>query len=336
MDFPSFFGFQEYRRRTPTTDLYLLNPLHYLRRRDPRGVGLQQIKNIAPNVYAIGRVGIISRYGSPRDLDRLRQIGATRIVYIADDDFEAGATDPHLPAPYRAKLAAFAQQSWPALREAADIVIVPSPALAALYGPKARLMHPAWNRPPAKTRHYREPHSIEIVHLGTGSHRADLALIAPVLANLLAVHKNVRVTLLAGMEAPAELNAHHQVRSRRQMPWWRYKHMMRRMRFHLAIYPLQETAFNRARSANKLFEHALLGAASLMSPNPALRDAAGPELRDIFVEWDPQQWATRLEADIADLGAARHRAERTASHILSSDPLGQAASQWLAILGMDT
>ncbi len=59
------------------------------------------------------------------------------------------------------------------------------------------------------------------------------------------------------------------------MPWWLYRRALARMRFHLAIYPLGDTPFNRARSASKLYEHALVGAASLMSPIPALRDAAG-------------------------------------------------------------
>jgi hypothetical protein len=38
---------------------------------------------------------------------------------------------------------------------------------------------------------------------------------------------------------------------------------MARQRFHLALYPLAQTAFDRARSASKLTEHAILGAAGL-------------------------------------------------------------------------
>src|SRR5687768_4234595 len=75
----------EYRRRIPTTDLYFLNPVRHLRHHDERAAGLPRLKAIAPNVYAIGRTGIVSRYGSRGDIDRLRTIGARRIVYIADD-----------------------------------------------------------------------------------------------------------------------------------------------------------------------------------------------------------------------------------------------------------
>jgi hypothetical protein len=332
---PLFFGVQEYRTRLPTTDLYFLNPLrHALRRK--QGAALPRVEWLAPNVYAVGATGIISRYGSQRDLDRLSAHGVRRIVYIADDDFEAGAADPNLPAAYRARLAAFAQEAWPALREAADVVVVPSPVLAAAYVGKARIIHPAWHHEPAGTRHFDRPRRIEIAHLGTGSHRADIAPLAAVLTDLLNANKNVRLTLAAGAETAAELKDQPQVRVRRPAPWWRYKHMLPWRRFHLAIYPLQPTPFNRARSANKLFEQALLGAAPLMSPIPALREAAGADLVDVFVEGGPEQWAARLEGDILDIAAATRRAERAASRIRSLDPLGAAARQWLAILGTDT
>ena len=106
--------------------------------------------------------------------------------------------------------------------------------------------------------------------------------------------------------------------------------------FHFAIYPLRDAAFNRARSANKLFEHALVGATSLMSPIPALVDAAGSASTGLFVEGGPDEWRARIEVDLADLAAARARAERVGKHISEIDPLGAAAERWLAILSGDT
>ena len=104
------------------------------------------------------------------------------------------------------------------------------------------------------------------------------------------------------------------------------------LRFHLAIYPLQPTPFNAARSANKLFEQALVGAAPLMSPNAALREAAGADLDDIFVEGGVEEWRRRVGKDVADLEACRHRAERTRKRILAIDPLGHAVGVWRDIL----
>src|SRR5688572_3394694 len=88
MNLPLLHDLQEYRRRIPTTDLYFLNPVRHLQRHDKRAAGLPRLKAIAPNVYKIGGTGIVSRYGSPRDIDRLRALRVRQIVYIADDDFE--------------------------------------------------------------------------------------------------------------------------------------------------------------------------------------------------------------------------------------------------------
>jgi hypothetical protein len=324
----------EYIRRTPTTDLYCANPLRRLRAEQPGR--LPPPRTLAPNLYLIGRTGIISRYGSAADLDRLSALGASRLIYIADDDFEAGAADPLLPARYRARLAHFVERDWPTLRSQADTVVVSSPPLQRIYGAKARLIHPAWHLPPATTDHFRSGRRIELAHLGTASHGSDFALLAPVLARILRARPNVRLTLLAGDAVPDPLGGLSQVRSLRPLSWWRYKLALRRMRFHLALYPLQRTPFNAARSANKLFEHAIVGAASLVSPIPALEEVAGARLPDIFVEGGPEAWRDRLEASIADLEACRERAQRIRRHILALDPLGQAARHWLELLADET
>jgi len=274
---------------------------------------------------------VIVRYGRAGDLDRLRRAGAKRIVYIVDDDFAAGATDPGLPEEYREKLAAFAQGDWPALKAAADIVIVPGSVLGELYGAKARIIPPAWDRPPASTEHFVGARRIEIVHLGTGSHRGDFAPLAAPLEKLFRAHPRARLTLFAGDAAPDVLKSHPQVVVRRPLSWWRYKRALPRMRFHLALYPLARTPFNAARSANKFYEHALVGAASLMSPNAALRTAAGADLSEIFVE-DEGDWAGRIETCLAKPDALSGRVEATFARIFATDPLAAAARQWRNIL----
>jgi hypothetical protein len=324
----------EYYQRIPTTDLYFRHPIRHLHRREE--AQLPPIRHVARNVYMLGRTGIVCRYAALADLDLLKKNGVTQIVYIADDDFAAGAADATLPSAYRARLAGFVEGAWPALRAAANIVLVSNRALAGIYGTKARLVQPIWHHAPADTKHFARPQRIEIVHLGTGSHRADLAPVASALAGILKAHPNARLTLFSGGDLPDKLKNHPQVRSRPALPWWLYKRLLPRMRFHLALYPLRESAFNAARSANKLYEHALVGAASLMSPNPALRDAAGPGLADLFVEGGAEEWRDRTENEIADFAACRRRAERTRAHILAADPLKQTTRQWLDILAGET
>ena len=322
-------GLREYLGRIPTTDLYFLNPLAELKR---QGASIPPPRWLAPNGYLVGRTGIIVRYGGAEDIERLRSEGAKQIVYIVDDDFLAGGADAGLPEKYRQRLAAFARGDWRTLKAAADIVIVPGTVLADIYGAKARIIPPAWNRPPATTEHFVATRRIDIVHLGTGSHRGDLASIAAPLAALLKAHPRARLTLFAGDGAPDVLKRHPQVVVRRPLSWWRYSHALPRMRFHLALYPLAPTPFNAARSANKLFEHALVGAASLMSPNPALREAAGADLAEIFVTGGPDDWAARIEDCLAKPGAMSAQVEATYARILATDPLAAAAREWRGIL----
>jgi hypothetical protein len=323
-------------RRLPTTDLYVLNPLRELRRRHEKAISVPPLRHVAGNTFSIGRTGIVSRYGGGDDVARLEKLGVKSIVYVADDDFAAGAEDRTLPEKYRAKLAAFVEGGWPVLKQAADVVLVASPPLAAIYGDKARMVHPVWSPPPRELGQFDRPKRFEIAHLGTASHRSEFAAFAPILAELLREHSHARLTFFSDGTPPAALDGHPQVRLRAPMAWWRYKLALPRMRFHLALYPLRDTPFNAGRSANKLFEHALVGAASLMSPIPALRDAAGPAGRAIFIEGDAEQWHQRIEADIADPEACRTRAEAARRRIAALDPAGAAAELWLDILAGET
>jgi hypothetical protein len=325
---PLQFGFREHFARLPTTDLYVLNPLAELRR---QGAPVPAARHLSENVYLVGSTGVIVRYGRVDDIGRLRSAGARQIVYVVDDDFHAGAEDQALPEHYRQRLANFARAGWPALRAAADIVIVPGAVLADSYGARARIVPPAWHSQPASSQHHAAPKYVEIAHLGTGSHRADLDLVAAPLARILDERPEVRLTLFAGSSAPASLKSHRHVRLKRTLSWWRYKRVLPRQRFHLGLYPLAPTPFNSARSANKLFEHAIVGAASLMSPNPALRAAAGPDVVR-FVEGGQDAWAEAIEAILAGPEDMRRQAEAARAHIHATNPLAYAALQWRDIL----
>jgi hypothetical protein len=323
------FGVREYFDRFPTTDLYFLNPLEELRR---EGARVPPIRHLAPNVFLVGRTGVIVRYGQAKDFARLKHAGARRVVYIVDDDFVAGAADPELPERYRMKLRTFAEGDWPKLKAAADLVVVPGSVLAEIYGAKARIIPPAWDSSPASTEHFSAPKQIEIVHLGTGSHRGDLAMLVDPLAKILDQHPQARLTLFAGDTVPGQIRSHQHLRLRRPLSWWRYKRALAKMRFHLAIYPLAPTPFNMARSANKVFEHALVGAASLMSPNPALRAAAGPGVAATFVEGDGDEWEVKIGEFLTSPGEMRKRVEAARAHIHATNPLAYAALQWRDIL----
>lgn len=325
-------GLRDHFSRLPTADLYLLNPLREVRR---QGFRLPSPRALGGNTYLVGATGVLVRYGGKAELARLRQAGARSVVYVVDDDFLAAAADTGLPEHYRARLAAFAAGDWRRVKDAADRVVVPGKVLAKVYGDKAVIVPPAWPLPPATAAHFEAATRIELAHLGSGSHARDLAQIATPLADLLRRYPVARFTHFCGDAAPEPLKNHPQVEARAPLAWWRHRRMLPKLRFHLALYPLAATSFNEARSANKLFEHAVTGAASLMSPIPALRHAAG-SLEGVFVEGGAEEWTARIESFLQDPAAMRSHAEAIRAHILTTDPLRQAAATWRGILAEET
>ena len=246
---------------------------------------------------------------------------------MADDDFAAGGADPHLPPRYRQRLKAFAEGAWPKLKQAADIVIVPGAVLARTLRREGVDRAAGLASTARVAGAFLRDRRIDIAHLGTGSHvRISSRFPGPCRYSARASAKpGLRCSPARPGCARAETNKcvcagrWHGGATGLTLP---------RMRFHLALYPLRDTPFNRARSANKLFEHALVGAASLMSPNPALVEAAGFSA-EIFVEGDMAEWARRIETDLADRDALRRRAESNARADQRQRP-ARSGSEYLA------
>lgn len=316
-------------RRLPTTDLYFLGPLALLR---AEGHGARA-RPAGRHVYVVGRTAVVSRYADAGELARLTRLGFERLVYIADDDFVAGGEDPALPPRYRAFLQGFGRTEWQRLRDRADAVVVPGPALAEAYGSKSRIMHPFWPAPAGSLDHFEGREAFHIAYLGTKSHRGDLETMRPALEAVLDRRPDVRLTLFWGRDLPPWLIGRSNVRSLPVLPWWLYRRVLPRLRFHLTLYPLRPSAFNAARSANKLFEATVVGAASLMSPLPVLTDAAGAGLADAFVGGGADEWTARIMADVDDRRRVLDRAARAAERVRRLDVAGQAVVLWRSLLG---
>lgn len=297
-------GLSEIRRRLPTTDLYFLNALESLR------CAPRHISMAGSHIYKVGSLAVISRYATLSEINALAGSGVSRIVYLADDDFVAGATDHTLPLTYRRRLETFIRVEWPAIKQAADVVLVPSRALVDVYGSRAHRVQPLWHVPPADMAHFKKLSPFRLAFLGTRSHLRDLELVMPALAAALDGHRDLSLTLCLGKSAPPELVVRGRVQSLSPLPWWRYKRVIARQRFHLALYPLRPTKFNNARSANKVFEHAVTGAASLMSRTVALEDLPPDELDSIIVDSSQAAWQERILTALEDRTALRDRAER--------------------------
>ena len=307
-------------RRVPSAELYFLEPVRRLRL---AGVPMPKPCAIGRHVYALGDSAVVVRYASERDLREIDRRGLRRLIYIVDDDFAAAVADPGLPDHYRRRLAAFLRETWPILARRADLVLTSSAVIAARYGGRATTTIPCWPIPPADLDHFDADATLRVGLVGGASHAADVASIADELVRAFAGLSDLEIVDFSTSNLSQRL-AMSTTRTR-QTGWYRHKQVLGSMRCHLALYPLRPTAFNWARSVNKLLEHAIIGAASVVSRFAALDE--WPALIDAECVLDVPAatgaWHEKLRSLIGDRSQLRRHAvkgQTAALHLHENPP----------------
>ena len=278
---------------SPTADLYFMNACgDFLDIGGGAGV-----TRLAPTIFASAGACLVMRHDmrAPKFLDA-RVPGGRRLVYFVDDAVDQGVGDASLPFLYRQKLRLVERASARRIGRRAAVAVVGSAELAQHFAPRieTHLIHPYWSEPIAGLEHF-EPMLkgegwIDIAYLGSAVHRTDLAFLWPVVGAVLASHPRVRFHLAERHRVPAALAAHPRVVRIPGLGWGAYRAGLAGRRFHLALYPLMDTEFNRGRSLNKLIEHGVVGAGALYSRNwgeawRAREGAAGLTLRNRRDDW---------------------------------------------------
>lgn len=334
----------------PSTDLYFRNAMApWIARPWYRG-GLWPgasrhgpTRTAGANGFIAGDWRILIRRDSPA---RMREALTWRgpLAYVIDDDVAAGMVCAALPPAYRARLADFDRAFHRDLLARADVVLAASDALAHSLsavdglGPRLRRIDPVWRQPPADTAHFaalNQGATLRIVQLGTDSHRGALRSVAPVVVAALDRHPGASFTYFSPRCVDDALEAHPRARRLEPMTWREYQRWMAGQRFHLALYPLGQTAFDRARSASKLTEHAIVGAVGLYpagwAPAGLLAGAGGA----LLAPDDPSAWGPALESAIAARGDLAQLARNAARTLACIHFGGMQQSLWSKTLSLD-
>lgn len=310
---------------SPTADLYFLNACG-----DFLDAGVRQL---GPTVFSGAGACLVMRH----DLCHGRLPGG-RLIYFVDDAVEAGATEASLSFLYRRKLRLVECAAWRRVGPRAAAVVVSSPELARRFEDRVetRVVHPYWSEPLAGLEHFDARAAgegrIDIACLGSAVHRSDLAFLWPVLEAVLARQPRARLHVSERLRLPPGLAAHPRVLRIPASSWSIYRAALRGRRFHLALYPLMDTPFNRARSLNKLIEHGLVGAAPLYSrswPEAARAGAAGA---GILLDNDPQAWRAAIEGLIARPGTMRGIAARAGALARDLNQAGPQRRLWSELM----
>lgn len=335
----------------PSTDLYLGNACAPLIARwwDMPGVTRQRpLRRLSANSFATQGPAqdawlVLVRRDTPAAMTRAL-LWPGRLAYVVDDDIAGAADSPSLPAAYRARLDAFDWDWHGPLLARADVVLATSDTLAGQlahrlspHAPPIRRIDPAWHAPPADLAHYTaldRGAPFRIAHLGTASHSGALARLAPVLADILRRHPHVTVTHVAPRRGDDPLaGVPRAIRvAPRSWPAWRL--WLARQRFHLALYPLMDEAFDRARSTAKLWEHAQVGAVGLYPAAWAPADLLGPGA--LRAGADPQAWAHAIEQAIAAGPMLGQTAHLASSRLSACKMCAMQQDLWTELLGIQS
>ena len=256
-----------------------------------------------------------------------------RLIYDLDDDL-LGLPPEH---PDAARLAPRAGAVAAMLR-LADLVTVSTPALAARIAPLRAdavvvanaLDERIWGDPPS-SRPRRAP-PVRLLCMGTATHEADFALIAPALARLvgqfgarIAIEVIGVTTQVALPEGVTRLAPPGSVASYPAFVHW----LRAQPAWDIGLAPLADSAFNACKSPIKLLDYAALGLAAVASDTPAYRDAlaAGGGLGVANTE---AAWCDALSRLIRQPEARASHAEAGRAWLLSQGTLAARAGDWRA------
>lgn len=287
---------------SPTADLYFRNACSDFLN--------GPVRQLAPTVFASQHACLVMRHALRAGSLPERR----RLIYMIDDDVEAGTQDLSLPFLYRQKLRMVEQPAERRLARKAGVAVVASETLAKAYRPlmETHVLRPYWSEAFAPLDHFDRMDvpdaNVDLAYLGSVVHKSDLEFLLPVLACLLARHENLRIHIPERHSLPMAFDQHPRVLRIPGLGWTAYRASIRKRRFHIALYPLLNTPFNRARSLNKLIEHAVVGAAPIYSADWAESARETQQVSAVRVPNRVHAWAEAASALIR----APHRAREIA------------------------
>lgn len=143
---------------------------------------------------------------------------------------------------------------------------------------------------------------------GSITHNADVALILPVLADLLKKHDNIRLYLAGELDLPEELNPYkNQIVTVPFLDWHKLPSLISMVDVNLA--PLEDTIFNRAKSENKWVEAALVDVVTVASNVGAFHEMISNGETGFLCD-TAEEWGETLESLIQHPEERRKIAER--------------------------
>lgn len=221
------------------------------------------------NCFQLGDTIIVVRRDKEAVLRKILRQKKAYLIYVLDDDVESAVDDPSLPDAYRKRLMDMTGGLTGEILKRANIVLASSQQLLNRLSETKTVerIDPYWGKPCPAGDHFDKSPSghIDLVHMGTASHQAALSFLKPVLEDILKARPGLIFNYYSNVPLLDSLDNSGQVNRFKIAPWRKYQADIGKKCFHLALYPILDTPFNKARSCNKITEHALTGCAGIYS-----------------------------------------------------------------------
>ena len=282
------------QKTLPSASIYFSEPLADLIG-SRRHQSDRPIRKISRNVYGCGNCAVIIRYASPRDLQMLEAESFEKVYLLIDDDIFSLGENDGLPADYRRRLLGYREGPFRRLLELVTHVVAPSERILASYLRKRALqLDPAQCHQAGALVHHDRTRHFDVVFAATRSHLQDLNHMAVALAEFLKARPEARLTTFLNGHAPRALKHMPNAIHLPVMEWSRYRVFVAENRFHAAIAPALDTAFNRARSISRLHDHAAFGAAGIYSRQPPFAGIVSDGQSGLLLANNPGEWRDAL------------------------------------------
>jgi len=204
----------------------------------------------------------------------------------------------------------FANDRLPDILDLTDSIVAPNPLIHRAYPDKTHLLlGPSLSSLATDFSHFDVIGKINLVFTGSRSHLADFALIADVVADICRHHGHVHFTSFLGEYVPDSLKGSANIINHKACSWPVFKRIMQTQRFHIALAPQLGTAFNRARSINKILDHGAFGAAGLYSARSPISGAIEHGVNGLLIDDQAESWRTAILGLIEDISQARKLAQ---------------------------
>jgi glycosyltransferase involved in cell wall biosynthesis len=209
------------------------------------------------------------------------------LVFFMDDDVLDLHASTGMHWRYRLKLARLAalQSRW--LRKQNAVFWVSTPYLQHKYTSwQARLVLPSPITAPVGLK--------KIFYHGSASHNADIAWLQPVIAEVMQRDDNLVFEIIGDKNINRLFKGIPRTSVIHPMKWNSYQAFAASQTYHIGLNPLQDVAFNRARSYTKFFDITRCKAVGIYSPGSACTDIIEDGKDGLVVSLEQNAWVDAI------------------------------------------